>query len=81
MYEIDNVADPGCLSRIPDPDFYPSRIADHGSKKATKDDFYVRRRFWAGMCKSKLRMPSPEFLVENAESDPDLGVTGNRIWK
>jgi hypothetical protein len=21
-------ADPGCLSRIPDPDFYPSRISD-----------------------------------------------------
>jgi hypothetical protein len=23
-----SVADPGCLSRIPDPDFYPSRISD-----------------------------------------------------
>jgi hypothetical protein len=23
-----SVADPGCLSRIPDPDFYPSRIPD-----------------------------------------------------
>jgi hypothetical protein len=29
-----SVADPGCLSRIPDPDFYPSRIPD--SKTATK---------------------------------------------
>jgi hypothetical protein len=26
------VADPGCLSRIPDPDFYPSRIPDLGSR-------------------------------------------------
>jgi len=26
------VADPGCLSRIPDPDFYPSRIPDPGSQ-------------------------------------------------
>jgi hypothetical protein len=26
------VADPGCLSRIPDPDFYPSRISDPGSR-------------------------------------------------
>jgi hypothetical protein len=26
------VADPGCLSRIPDPDFYPSRIPDPGSR-------------------------------------------------
>jgi hypothetical protein len=23
-----SAADPGCLSRIPDPDFYPSRIPD-----------------------------------------------------
>ncbi len=27
-----SVADPGCLSRIPDPDFYPSRIPDFGSR-------------------------------------------------
>jgi len=36
------VADPGCFSRIPDPDFYPSRISDPGSripdpKTATKE--------------------------------------------
>ncbi len=30
-----SVADPGCLSRIPDPDFYPSRIPD--PKIATKE--------------------------------------------
>ncbi len=27
-----SVADPGCLSRIPEPDFYPSRIPDLGSR-------------------------------------------------
>jgi hypothetical protein len=27
-----SVADSGCLSRIPDPDFYPSRIPDLGSR-------------------------------------------------
>jgi hypothetical protein len=27
-----SVADPECLSRIPDPDFYPSRIPDPGSR-------------------------------------------------
>jgi len=37
-----SVADPGCLSRIPDPDFYPSRNPDPGSripdpKTATKE--------------------------------------------
>ncbi len=30
-----SVADPGCLSRIPDPDFYPSRIPD--PKTVTKE--------------------------------------------
>jgi hypothetical protein len=43
MIEL-SVADPGCLSQIPDPDFYPSRsrIPDPGSripdlKTATKE--------------------------------------------
>ncbi len=31
-----SVADPGFLSRIPDPDFYPSRIPDLGSKNSNK---------------------------------------------
>ncbi len=30
--KIFSVADPGCLSQIPDPDFYPSRIPDLGSR-------------------------------------------------
>ncbi len=47
-----SVADPGCLSRIPDPDFYPSRIPD--PKTATKErvekkfdviPFYVATNF------------------------------------
>jgi hypothetical protein len=35
------VADPGCLSKIPDPDFYPSRIPDPktGRKKGVKKIF------------------------------------------
>jgi hypothetical protein len=46
------VADPGCLSWIPDPDFYPSRIPD--PKTATKErgekiffviPFYVAANF------------------------------------
>jgi hypothetical protein len=32
---MNSVADPGCLSWIPDPDFYPSRIPD--PKTATKE--------------------------------------------
>ncbi len=37
---VTSVADPGCISRIPDPDFYPSRIPDldfPDPKTATKD--------------------------------------------
>jgi hypothetical protein len=41
-FRITSVADPGCLSRIPDPDSYPSRTPDPGSripdpKTATKE--------------------------------------------
>ncbi len=43
-----SVADPGCWSRIPDPDFYPSRIPDpktatkeRGEKKFVVITFYV----------------------------------------
>jgi hypothetical protein len=31
-----SVADLGCLSQIPDPDFYPSPIPDLGSKNSNK---------------------------------------------
>jgi hypothetical protein len=37
---LTSVAYPGCLSRIPDPDFYPSRIPDlvsRDQKTATKE--------------------------------------------
>jgi hypothetical protein len=57
--DLFSVPDPGCLSRIPDPDFYPSRIPDPGSripdpKTATKErgekklvviPFYVATNF------------------------------------
>jgi hypothetical protein len=34
--DVFSVADPGCLYRIPDPDFYTSRIPDLGSKNSNK---------------------------------------------
>jgi hypothetical protein len=47
-----SVADPGCSSRIPDPDFYPSRIPDpktatkeRGEKKLDVKPFYVDTKF------------------------------------
>jgi hypothetical protein len=51
-YPTIRVADPGCLSRIPDPDFYPSRIPDpktatkeRGGKKFVVITFYVATNF------------------------------------
>jgi hypothetical protein len=49
---LTSVADPGCLSRIPDPDFYPSRIPDpktatkeRGEKKFDVIPFFVATNF------------------------------------
>jgi hypothetical protein len=46
---LGSVADPECLSRIPDQDFYPSRIPDpktatkeRGEKKLVVIPFYIR---------------------------------------
>ncbi len=36
IYVVPSYADPGCLSRIPDPDFNPSQISDPGSKNSNK---------------------------------------------
>jgi hypothetical protein len=47
------VADPGYLSRIPDPVFYPSRIPDLGSKNInfTKFNYFIfemlKKKIWA----------------------------------
>jgi hypothetical protein len=47
-----SVADPGCLSPIPDPDFYPSRIPDPKTATKERDEkkcvvipFYVATNF------------------------------------
>jgi hypothetical protein len=52
QYILPNVADPGCLSQIPDPDFYPFRIPDpktatkeRDEKKLTVKPFFVARKF------------------------------------
>jgi hypothetical protein len=61
---LSSVADPGCLSRIPDPDFYPSRIQDLGSriqnpKTATKErgeNFFFDIPFYVGTNFTKLNI-------------------------
>ena len=40
---VPSVADPGCLSRIPDPDFYPSRIPNLGSQIQRQVEFKISR--------------------------------------
>ncbi len=42
--ESGSVADPGCLSRIPNPDFCPSRIQDPGSKNSNKREGW--KKIW-----------------------------------
>jgi hypothetical protein len=46
-----SIADPGCLSRIPDPDFYPSRIPFYVATNFTKLNIILvlkrrRQKFW-----------------------------------
>jgi hypothetical protein len=45
-----SVADPGCLSRIPDPEFYPSRIPDPKTARKERGEkkfvpFFVATNF------------------------------------
>ncbi len=49
---LTSVADPGCLSPVPDPDFYPSRIPDpkttakeRGEKKLVVIPFFIATNF------------------------------------
>jgi hypothetical protein len=52
-----SVANPGCLSRIPDPDFYPFRIPD--PKTATKErgeKKFVVKPFFVGTNFTKLKI-------------------------
>jgi hypothetical protein len=38
---MNSVADPGCLSWIPDPDFYPSRIPDPTTAQKEEGEKFV----------------------------------------
>jgi len=43
---VSSVADPECLSRIPDPDFSPSQIPDPGSIEELRDRREGKGRLW-----------------------------------
>jgi hypothetical protein len=49
----DSVADPGCLSWIPDPDFYSSRIPDLGSKNSNKRERWKKISCHTFLCSHK----------------------------
>jgi hypothetical protein len=60
-----NVADPGCLSRIPDPDFYSSRIPDptiatkEGEKICCPSFFVASKKYGFGIRDPKKPVPDP----------------------
>ncbi len=63
-----SVADPGCLSRLPDPDFYPFRIPDPNT--ATKEN--VKNFFLSSfLCSHKFHKIENNFYFE---------VLKKKIW-
>jgi hypothetical protein len=74
---VTSVADLGCLSRIKDPEFYPSRIPDPGSNNSTKrrgGNFFVQPFF----CSHKYHKISSNFIFEQVKKKMGLG-SGIRI--
>jgi hypothetical protein len=67
-----SVPDPGCLIRIPDPDFfYPSRIPDpkastqeRGEKKIVVIPFFVVENYLFLKCLRKKNLPSFQRIIE-----------------
>jgi hypothetical protein len=58
------VADPGCLSRIPDPDFYPSGIRDPGSKNSNKREGLKKICCYNFLCSYKFHKIANYFSFE-----------------
>jgi hypothetical protein len=63
-----SVADPGCLSRIPDPDFYPFRIPDQTATKDRGEKKLVVKPFFVATISQKCKL----FYFLNAE-EKNLG--------
>ena len=66
-----SIADPGCLSRIPDPDFYPSRISDPGSKNSNKRERWKKTSCHTFLCSHKFHKIVNYFSFE---------VLKKKIW-
>jgi hypothetical protein len=59
-----SVPDPGCLSRIPDPDFYPSRISDPGSKNSSRREGCKKICYFTFFCSHKFHKIGSYFIFE-----------------
>jgi hypothetical protein len=59
---VTSVADPGCLSRISDPDFYPSRIQQQHQKRR-KEIFICPATFYS----RKYRKIVYNFILEHVK--------------
>ncbi len=59
-----SVADPGCLSRILDPDFYPSRVPDLGSKNRNKREGWKKTSCHTFFCSHKFHKIENYFIFE-----------------
>ncbi len=63
---ISSVADPGCLSRIPDPDFYPLRIPNPGSKNSNKREGWKKICCQTFFCSHKFHKIENYFIFQGA---------------
>jgi hypothetical protein len=82
---ITSVADPGCLSRIPDPTFFHpdtncfhpgSRILIKEFKNFNPKKWFLSSRKYDPDCSSRIRIPDPEFLPIQ---DPGPRIHGSQI--
>jgi hypothetical protein len=77
-YIVFSVADPGCLSRIPDPDFYPSRIPDPGSKNSNKKEGCKKKFCHTFLCSHKCLKIENYFSFEVLKKK--FGPIFKEIW-
>jgi hypothetical protein len=62
-----SVADPGFLSRIPDPDFYPSHIPDPRSNNSTKRGRGKKKIFPTIFCNPNYHKILHNFIIEQVK--------------
>ncbi len=69
-----SVVDPGCLSRIPDPDLYPSRIPDPRSKNSNKREGWKQIYCHTIFCSHKFHKIQDLFTPKIVNKLPKIWV-------